>query len=123
MDRERLEHLSKFIDVDDLMKRCFGRIDFATLILGVLNDSCEADVCELEEALTEANAQRVAKVSHRLKGALANSAAFSLSKKADELSTSAHDSSTSEMSERLVDLRREWDQLAALINDQVTSKS
>jgi len=118
-----LEYLEEFIDVDDLMKRCMGNIDFATHIVDVLSERCEADMREMEQALSEDNVRQVATVSHRLKGALSSAAAHGLSHRADELCNSANRNSPAEMSSCLEGLRIEWNQLASLISNQGTPES
>lgn len=116
MSAEQLEQLSEFIDVNDLMARCMGNVDFATRIVVMLRGRCEDDIQQLQQASSNADPEAIAELSHRLKGALASSAAHELSRQADELCCSARDGEEREVSDRVAALRRQWDQLAAIID-------
>lgn len=117
MTTNSLNHLDGYINVDDLVKRCMGNLDFATRILGMLNDRCEADLGELEAALSDYDPQKIAKISHRLKGALANSGAYNLCQQAAKVCENAPTSTREEIADQVTQLRREWNNLAALINE------
>lgn len=120
MTTRSLTHLEGFINVDDLVKRCMGNLDFATRILGMLNERCDADLAELEEALENYDPQRVAKVAHRLKGALANSGAYNLCQRAAAICEIAPASTREEVAEQVSQLRDEWDDLASLLEETET---
>ncbi|QDU87987.1 Hpt domain protein [Pirellulimonas nuda] len=112
MDSQDLQRLSDVIDVDDLMRRCLGNIDFASRILGLLTGRCEADLVELEHAIENADVQRIGSVAHRLKGATASGAAHRVSRKADELCRAAATESQEAVSRIFTELRDEWGLLA-----------
>lgn len=117
MPTRSLDHLEGFIHVDDLVKRCMGNLDFATRILGMLNDRCEVDLAELEQAIQDYDPQRVAKVAHRLKGALANSGAYNLCQRAAAICENAPASTQEELAQQVTQLRTEWDDLASLLEE------
>ncbi len=112
MDVQDLRGVSDVIDVDDLMRRCLGNIDFANRILGLLTGRCEEDLAELECAIEEADCRRVGAIAHRLKGASASGAAHGLSRKADELCSAAAAGSTEAVTRVFHELRSEWDRLS-----------
>lgn len=122
MATAELQGLSAFIDVDDLMNRCLGNVEFAQHILEVLGDRCESDLDELGRALEAGDTALVAEVAHRLKGALASGAADGLSKLAGQICQAAANPRDPELSRLVGELRNEWEEFAALITgtDQQT---
>lgn len=112
MSPNQLESLAGVIDVEDLMTRCLGNIEFAEKILAVFQTRCEADLVELEEAATAGDMGRIEKLAHRLKGACANAGASRLSTRASELWTAAHQKATAEIPSKLMTLRTAWDECA-----------
>ena len=96
-------------DVDDLMRRCLGNRDFAERILAMFQTRFDEDVHELERMLAAGDAESVAYLSHRLKGAAANAAAPTLKALAAEIEQLACAWSLDEVQRRLDDLRHEWD--------------
>jgi HPt (histidine-containing phosphotransfer) domain-containing protein len=97
------------LDADDLMGRCLGNLEFAERILAMFQTRFGEDLGELERMLAAGDAESVAYLSHRLKGAAANAAAPSLKTLAAEIEQLARARSLDGVQRRLDDLRHEWD--------------
>lgn len=115
MTATQFDALAKVINVDDLMGRCLGNLDFVERILTIFQSRCEADVAELEEAIQCSDLARVQRISHRLKGACANAGATNLSIRASELWTAANKEFTDLLAARFVQFRQEWNECAAIL--------
>lgn len=111
---------SVVINTDDLMSRCFGNIDFIIRILSILKERCDEEMIDLQQAAEELDVERVYAIAHRLKGALANAAASELSSLADQICTSLSTENIRVTKEKIQQLRKGWDELSALI-DQDTN--
>ncbi len=97
------------LDVDDLMGRCLGNLEFAERILAMFQTRFDEDLHELERMLAADDAESVAYLSHRLKGAAANAAAPSLKTLAAEIEQLARARNLDEAKRHLDDLWHEWD--------------
>lgn len=117
---DALRKYSVVIDTDDLMSRCFGNIDFINRILCILKERCDAEMAELERAADELNVEQVYSIAHRLKGALANASASELSSLADQICVSLASENIGVTKDMIYQLRRGWDKLSALIDQQVS---
>jgi two-component system, sensor histidine kinase and response regulator len=73
------------VDCESLAERFMGDWDFVQVILGKFQEQVDADLQQLEQSLTEHNAQRTASLAHRIKGAAANVSAVEVSRLAAEL--------------------------------------
>lgn len=122
MQTKPLQNLSDVINVEDLMSRCLDNIDFVKRILNVLQSRCAEDIDELEKAVEESDAKKVADLAHRLKGALSNAAAYSLSELADQICCSANNNTLDELQSGVVQLRQGWNKLSdKLVSEEVVT--
>ena len=69
---------NEVLRVDELLARCMGNINFATRVLAKFQDRLEEDLLELDKAILAHDAEAVARIAHRIKGASANVAAAQL---------------------------------------------
>lgn len=69
--QESCETDKPLIEVADLLRRCMGKVDFATRMLGRFEETFAAQVEELRGVAIE-DADEVARLAHRMKGAAAN---------------------------------------------------
>jgi HPt (histidine-containing phosphotransfer) domain-containing protein len=95
------------LDVQELLERCMGQLDFAERILGKLCSRLDDDVDALEQALSQNDAGAVAMIAHRLKGSAANAAAHRLRNEAAEIEGLARGSRLAELPSRIGRLRDE----------------
>ena len=123
MTTTQFDALAKVINVDDLMSRCMGNLDFVERILTIFQSRCEADVVELEEAIQSADLPRVQRIAHRLKGACANAGATNLSQRASELWSAANKEFTDVLAARSVQFRQEWNECTAILTNDVSQNS
>ena len=113
-----LDGVAKVINVEDLMARCLGNLDFVERILTIFQTRCESDLVELEEAIKAGDLPRVQRLAHRLKGACANAGANDLSIRASELWTAANKEFTDVLAARFAQFRQEWDECAAILSGE-----
>jgi HPt (histidine-containing phosphotransfer) domain-containing protein len=111
----RREAISDVIDLDDLMTRCLGNLEFADRILTVFQSRFESDLSELEHAVQLGDVERVERIAHRLKGACANAAASGLAERATNLWNAAHEGQVKSVRECFSALQDEWSQDAAIL--------
>lgn len=105
------------LDVDDLMQRCMGNLDFACKVLSIMSERCEEDIRALEQAVAEHDYDRVSRVSHRLKGAFANASAVEMSRLAGELCAASQSGSNEESADKAHALRSRWNNFQALTRE------
>jgi HPt (histidine-containing phosphotransfer) domain-containing protein len=118
MTTNQMDNLARVINVDDLMSRCMGNLEFVERILAIFQSRCEADLQELEEAVAASDFVRVQRIAHRLKGACANAGASDLSARASELWTAANKEFTDVVSARFAQFKQEWNQCAAVLGHE-----
>lgn len=123
MTTTQFDALAKVINVDDLMSRCLGNLDFVERILTIFQSRCEADVVELEEAIQSSDLARVQRIAHRLKGACANAGATSLSTRANELWIAANKEFTDLLAARFVQFRQEWNECTVILTGEDSSSA
>jgi len=70
---------------DELLARCVGRLDFMERILNSFELRFGEDLEQLEEHLKSSDADEVARLAHKMKGASANVAALCLNKQVAEI--------------------------------------
>jgi HPt (histidine-containing phosphotransfer) domain-containing protein len=95
-------------EAEELLARCMGNIEFAERVLAKFQQRFEDDLTELQQGLASQNAQHIAGVAHRLKGASANVGAPGLQMRATEIEDLARARCVSEVPVRLDQLRYEW---------------
>ena len=103
------------VDVDELLARCLGNLEFAERILAIFQDRCSTDLDDLERAIEAEDLERVAGITHRLKGACANAAAHSLCERISHLREAACGGENEDVSEQYRELRNDWDEFVAAL--------
>lgn len=108
MEREVPGQGEAALDVQELLNRCMGNLDFAERILEKFQSRFDADFAELEQAMDAQDSAAAARVAHRLKGASATAAAHGLRQQAATIEELARQQCLAEIPSRLEDLRHEW---------------
>ena len=108
MDKQTSGKASDVLDYEQLLARCLGNIEFAERVLERFQTSFGEDLAELERSLEMNDADRVASVAHRLKGASANVSAPMLSRWAAEIEELSREASLSVVAPHVERLRDEW---------------
>lgn len=108
MNARTLQRLAAVVDVDDLLARCLGNVEFLERVLLIFQSRCESDLCELEVAIQSADMLNVRRLAHRLKGACDSAGADRLGVRASELWTAANDESKDELAALFTLLRSDW---------------
>ena len=108
MNVELKDQMTDVLDVDDLLGRCLGNIEFAQRILGKFQQRCDEDIETLGKAVTDQDGEAIARLAHRLKGASANASAMGLQKYASEIESAARHESIEEVSVSFECLKLEW---------------
>ncbi|HUT10574.1 MAG TPA: Hpt domain-containing protein [Thermoguttaceae bacterium] len=112
MDRRESEEPGAVFDVQELLDRCLGNVEFAERILEKFLLRFDVDLAEMEQAAMGEDPEFIARVAHRLKGASAAAAAHGLQERTAEIEELAVQRCTSDIPERLKDLRSEWSRFA-----------
>ena len=73
------------IDVEQLMTRCMGQLDFAQEILTDFLDTCESGLDSIRESGTRSDIEALRTTAHRLKGTSATVAATNLSEMFEQM--------------------------------------
>lgn len=120
MDRET--QTSAF-DYQELLDRCLGNIEFAERVLTKFQSRFDADLMELEQALDAKDADAVARVAHRLKGASATAAAGGIRHQAAEIEDLARKHDVNEVPNRLRELRNECSRFSRSVSSLARSTS
>jgi HPt (histidine-containing phosphotransfer) domain-containing protein len=107
MDVQQHEQCAPILDVQDLMARCMGNLQFAERILAKFQVQLSEDLAELERAVSAGDPQRIARVAHRIKGASANVAARGVKKWAADIQEQALQGCLAEVESLLGELRKE----------------
>jgi HPt (histidine-containing phosphotransfer) domain-containing protein len=97
-------------NVEELVERCLGHIDFVERILDRFQLRFEDDLAELELGLEAEDAEGVVHVAHRLKGAAANVAAPILRTRLAEIERLGREERLSEITLQVALIRAEWSQ-------------
>lgn len=118
MTIQSLSRYSDVLDVDDLMNRCLGNIDFACRVLQLLSERCESDLNGLERAAADSDFDQLYLISHRLKGALANASATGMSRLADEVCAASKSCNESDSLSKTQALRGQWDEFVSMLREE-----
>jgi HPt (histidine-containing phosphotransfer) domain-containing protein len=102
-------------NIEELFQRCLGHIDFVERILDRFQLGFEDDLAELENGLEARDAEAVAHVAHRLKGAAANVAAPILRTRLVEIEKLARAGRLSEIALHMALIQSEWTQFVEQI--------
>jgi HPt (histidine-containing phosphotransfer) domain-containing protein len=93
---------------EELLARCLGNLEFAERVLATFQKGFEEDLSVLEEQCLSGNADYVASLAHRMKGASANTAAPRLQAQTARIEELARANRTDEIPRRLGQLKQEW---------------
>ena len=108
MDRPLFDQDKAVFDAEELLARCLGKIELAERVLAAFHSRFDLDLSELREAVRSEDAEAVARVAHRLKGASANVAAEELRTRAAGIEQLARCGGLPEVPGHLEELRSEW---------------
>lgn len=103
---------SPLLDAEELFARCMGNLEFAERLLNKFQGRLDEDIVQLEAALHAQDAETVARIAHRIKGASANVAARSLRQRAATIEQLARGHSLAEIPVELSELRSEQQRFA-----------
>lgn len=109
------------LNVEELLARCLGNVEFACRILGKFCQRCDEDLAALEEAVSSHDSESVARLAHRLKGASANASALGLQKRASDIERAARNDALDDVPSNLANLKQEWDRFNAVVSQFGTS--
>jgi HPt (histidine-containing phosphotransfer) domain-containing protein len=112
MDRESRDTDESVFDLQELVNRCLGNIEFAERVLAKFQARFGDDIAEIERAVMAEDADTVASVAHRLKGASATAAAKGIQNQAAEIEQLARKRNMEEIPGHLQKLRNEWSRFA-----------
>jgi histidine phosphotransfer protein HptB len=116
MNFETKDQLVDVLDVEDLLGRCLGNVEFAQRILGKFQERCDEDLEALEAAVCDGDGEAIARLAHRLKGASANASASGLRKHASEIEHAARHESLEEVPASLESLKHEWTRFSEAVS-------
>jgi len=108
-------------DVEDLLTRCLGKIDFAQRVLARFQERCEQDLADLEQAMAAGQSRTVADLAHRIKGASANAGAPGMRALAAQIEDAAGQCPAEQASAQLAKLKSEWSRFIAAARPFVTT--
>lgn len=120
---QSLHRYSDVLDVDDLMNRCLGNLDFACRVLQLLSERCESDLHGLERAAADSDFDQIYHISHRLKGALANASATGMSRLADEVCVASQSRNEDDSLSKTQALRGQWNEFVNLLREEEVAES
>lgn len=103
------------IDLQDLLQRCLGRVDLVERILLKFQGALQCDLKALETALDAEDADAVAHIAHRLKGASLSVAAHGLKEHAQRIEASASRQRLEEMQVYVAQLKEACTQFDNLL--------
>lgn len=101
------------VDYPDLIARCMGNLAFAEKILGRFEQRFDEDLILLEKELNERDAEGIARVAHKLRGASANVSANGLGDIFARLERLGRTEQFREVSECMDELRSVWPRFKA----------
>lgn len=100
---------AEILDYDALIDRCLGNIELASRLLEKLQTYLPQEIENVEKALALKDAEQVARIAHRLKGATANVSARGLNQVVEEIEKSGKTGVLSEIPASMERLHREWE--------------
>ncbi len=110
------DELADVVDIDELLARCMGNLDFAERVLSMLQNRCAADIDDLDRAVEERDLEKIASIAHRLKGAYANAAAANLKSRASALEDSARHKALPDVESNWRSLRDKWNDFNSAVS-------
>jgi len=101
------------------LNRCMGNIDLVQRVLEKFQQQIPADVADLEKALELGDAERLARIAHRVKGSSATMSAEGLAQAAAEIENASREGRMTDVPVCIERLRDEWRKLVELRSDVV----
>jgi HPt (histidine-containing phosphotransfer) domain-containing protein len=105
---EKLE--TEILDYEALLNRCMGNMELASRLLVKLETCLPEEIESMEKALAMQDAEQVARIAHRVKGALLNISARRLAQAVEEIESLGKMGRIADIPTRIERLRQEWEQ-------------
>jgi HPt (histidine-containing phosphotransfer) domain-containing protein len=103
------ESLSKdMLNVEELCNRCMGSKDLVRRVLQKFQHRIPEELAEMEQALERGDAEQVARIAHRVRGASANVSAARLAQAALEIEETSRAEQRAGARVSLDRIRQEW---------------
>jgi HPt (histidine-containing phosphotransfer) domain-containing protein len=96
-------------DLDQLRRRCMGRLDLIERLLSSFDKRFPLALVELESCLASGEAERFVQLAHQLKGASANISAARLQGLLQKMEDAARAGKIAAARESLTQLQSEWE--------------
>lgn len=109
---------SHMLDWEALRHRCLGRDDLMNKALARFQVNFERDLKELEHAAAALNYEEVARIAHRIKGALLTISANGLASSVAELEQASVGDLTN-LADQLIEVREDCHRLSQLIDQHL----
>jgi HPt (histidine-containing phosphotransfer) domain-containing protein len=100
------------VELEELLARCVGNMDFVERVLGRFITCFGDDIHRLERCFRSQELEELARIAHAMKGAAANIAAHRLEDLIAEIEAIARVGQLDDFSSRLAQLRDEWSRVA-----------
>jgi HPt (histidine-containing phosphotransfer) domain-containing protein len=99
----------EILDYHTLIERCMGNLDLASRLLERCQTHLPQEIEEIEKAVAQRDAEQVARMAHRLKGATATILAQGMKQAAEEIERCGLTGSLAEIPPSLERLHQEWE--------------
>jgi HPt (histidine-containing phosphotransfer) domain-containing protein len=106
-----MDYNCEILDFEALVNRCMGKMDFVDRVLLKINERLPLDIEELEQAFQRHDAQQIAGVAHRIKGATANISANKLQCIAQEIESMGREGTIDGADLQIAAFKQEWENL------------
>lgn len=107
MNQQVQDSKTPAFDMQDLLNRCLGNLEFVERVLAKFLVRFDDDIVEIERALAAKDVDAIARIAHRLKGSSATAGARGIRDRAAEIEELAQGRIISEIPARLEELRKE----------------
>jgi len=108
MITQQPNYVASALDLDELVDRCMGNLEFVDRVLTKFQQRFGEHLDELEQAVAQDDAERVALLAHRLKGESASVAAGALRDRAGEIEALGRAGRIASIPDCLQRLRGDW---------------
>jgi HPt (histidine-containing phosphotransfer) domain-containing protein len=102
------------LDLDELLNRCMGNIDLAQRVLEKFHQRIPEELAELQNALELGDAERLARIAHRVRGSSATVSAERLAQAVAEIEDASRAGRVTDVPVCMERLRDEWRKLVEL---------
>jgi HPt (histidine-containing phosphotransfer) domain-containing protein len=99
----------EILDYGALVDRCLGNLELAGRLVRRLQTYMPQEIEDVEKALSQRDAEQVARTAHSLKGATANVSARGLNRVLEEIERYGRSGEFSDIPASLERLHREWE--------------